>query len=142
MNKRKTKGGFAKVLRLASVLQKCNGKSTLGDSNALISPKAAKAFGYIGLILLTVLLIVGLWFLEPVVALIIPIPSIVQTLMMILFLLSFYLGSKLGKQHLVIQVYTNQHRNNNEDNRAAHKRFFGMRISVFNNMQLCRLSNL
>ncbi len=102
MSKRKTKGGFSKVLRLASVLQKCNGKAALGDSNALISPKAAKAFGYIGLILLTVLLIVGLWFLEPVVALIIPIPSIVQTLMMILFLLSFILAVK----NIVTVLYT------------------------------------
>lgn len=102
MSKSKTKGSFAKILRLASVLQKCNGKLTIGDSDALISPKAAKVLAYVGLLLLTGALFTGFWFLEPVIAPFIPVPNIVKTVMLALMLLSFILAVK----NIVTVLYT------------------------------------
>lgn len=102
MNKMKTKANISKVMRLVSVLQKCNGKATVGDSNALISSKAAKTLGYVGLLLLTAVLFLICWFLEPVIAVFIPIEHIVMTLMLVLLLMCFVLAIK----NIVTVLYT------------------------------------
>lgn len=102
MNKMRTKGNFSKVMRLVSVLQKCNGKAAVGSSNALVSPKAAKAIGGTALLLLAVVLFLICWFTGPVVARIIPIENIVMTLMLVLLLLCFVLAIK----NIVTVLYT------------------------------------
>lgn len=100
-NKQST-GSFYKVRRLITVLEKCNGKTTLGDSNALISPKAIKILMYIGLLLLTGALFTGCYFLYPLIAPIIPLRNITDTLMLIVMLISFILTVK----NLVTVLYT------------------------------------
>ena len=100
-NKQST-GSFYKVRRLITVLEKCNGKTTLGDSNALISPKAIKILMYIGLLLLTGALFTGCYFLYPLIAPIIPLRNITDTLMLIVMLISFILAVK----NLVTVLYT------------------------------------
>ena len=68
MNSDKKTGSFSKIRKLIAVLEKCNGNSAVGGKGALISPKAAKALACFGLILLTVALFFGCYFLEPIIA--------------------------------------------------------------------------
>ncbi len=90
----KTKGSLSKVLRLISVLEKCNGKAAVGNSNALISSKAAKIFAYSGLFLLTVLLAVAAYCVEPYITYFIPLRDITQSVLLIVLILSFILAVK------------------------------------------------
>ena len=53
MSNRKATGEFSKVRKLISVLEKCNGNSKIGGSEALISPRAAKILAAVGLVFLT-----------------------------------------------------------------------------------------
>ena len=50
MSDQKVTGGFSKVRKLISVLEKCNGNSKIGGSEALISPRAAKILATVGLV--------------------------------------------------------------------------------------------
>lgn len=95
-------GRYSKVFRLVGVLEKCNGKTSVGDSGALISPKALKVLAAIGVVILTGGLLVGFYFLAPVIAPVIPLQSLIRTLMLIIMLLSFVLGIK----NIVTVLYT------------------------------------
>lgn len=101
-NKAKKTGSFKKVLKLISVLQKCNGKAVVGDSNALISPKTAKIIAAAGIVLLTGLLTVGAYFVEPLTAKLFALQDFTKSLMMIMLLLSFILSIK----NIVTVLYT------------------------------------
>ena len=65
MSNQKATGEFSKVRKLISVLEKCNGKSKIGGSEALISPRAAKIFAAVGLVFLIAALTVAAYFAEP-----------------------------------------------------------------------------
>lgn len=101
MNNQKSVGG-SKVRKLISVLQKCNGKGVIGDSNALISPTAAKILAVIGLVLLIGLLAAVAFFVEPLMANLMPLQDFSKSLMLILLLVSFILSIK----NIVTVLYT------------------------------------
>lgn len=102
MNNRKTAGEFSKVLRLISVLEKCNGKETIGGSDALISPRAAKIVIAVGLVVLTGVLAAAAFFIEPYIAPYITLRDVTNALMMFLLLLSLVLAVK----NIVTVLYT------------------------------------
>ena len=68
MDRQRTLGSFQKVRKLIAVLQKCNGKATIGSKDALISPKAAKIFAAVGVVFLIALLAMVAYLIEPLVA--------------------------------------------------------------------------
>ena len=49
-----TSKSLSKIRKLITVLRKCNGKSVVGDKNALISPRTARILMYTGLLILAV----------------------------------------------------------------------------------------
>ena len=102
MTEKKTLGNHAKVRKLITFLQKCNGKTVIDNSGALISPKAAKILMGCGLLLLTGALFAGAYFVQPYIAGIIPVQSLTQSLMLILLILSFVLAVK----NVVTVLYT------------------------------------
>ncbi len=101
MNKAQTKGRFAKLLQLASVLKKCNGKQA-SYSKALITPQAIRIIAIAGLVLLAAALFALFFFLEPVIVKFLPVVSITESLMLILMMLSFILSVK----NIVTVLYT------------------------------------
>ena len=94
ISKPKKAVGVSKIWKLISVLQKCNGKSVIGDSNALISPTAAKILAVIGLVFLIGLLAAGAFLIEPFISNIIQLKDFSESLMLILLLVSFILSIK------------------------------------------------
>ena len=85
---------YSKVLKLIKVLQKCNGKSSVGDSKALISPKAAKILVAVLLGLLCALLFVIAYFCAPFVQPYVPLQPLTQTTMIAILIFSFMLSIK------------------------------------------------
>ena len=102
MSNQKATGEFSKVRKLISVLEKCNGKSKIGGSEALISPRAAKIFADVGLVFLTAALTAAAYFAEPLISPYISLKDFTNVLMMILFLLSLVLSVK----NIVTVLYT------------------------------------
>ncbi|MBR2109364.1 MAG: hypothetical protein IJ932_05430 [Ruminococcus sp.] len=102
MSKQKTTGEFSKVRKLISVLEKCNGKSKIGGSDALISPRAAKIFAAVGLVFLTAALAVAAFFAQPFISPYISLREFTAFLMMILLLFSLVLSIK----NIVTVLYT------------------------------------
>ena len=102
MSNQKGTGEFSKVRKLISVLEKCNGKSKIGGSEALISPSAAKIFADVGLVFLTAALTAAAYFAEPLISPYISLKDFTNVLMMILFLLSLVLSVK----NIVTVLYT------------------------------------
>ena len=102
MSRQKTSGSFQKVRKLIAVLQKCNGKATIGNKDALISPKAAKILAAIGVVLLVALLAAVAFLIEPLVAPFVNLKSLTQTLMLVVLLLCFTLSIK----NIVTVLYT------------------------------------
>ncbi len=90
----KKKGSFSKVRKLVTVLKKCNGKAVVGDSGALISPVAAKALMYIGLLAVGIALFLGAYVLEPFVGEFISPKSLAQSVMVALFITTVILAIK------------------------------------------------
>ena len=93
MSERPT-SGFTKVRKLITVLRKCNGKAVVGDSEALISPTAAKILVYIGLLALMGALFAGSYLVQPYMQDFIGVRSLTQTLMLIMLIMSFVLSVK------------------------------------------------
>ena len=91
---KKTTGNHSKVRKLITFLQKCNGKTVIGDSGGSISPKAAKIMVYCGLLILTGALFTGAYIVQPRIAWLIPVQSLAKMLMLILLILSFVLAIK------------------------------------------------
>lgn len=102
MSNQKATGEFSKVRKLISVLEKCNGKSKIGGSEALISPRAAKILAAVGLLFLTAALAVAAYFAEPFVSPYISLRDFTKFLMMILLLFSLVLSVK----NIVTVLYT------------------------------------
>ena len=91
---KKSTGSFAKVRKLIKILRKCNGKTVIGDSAALIPPKAAKILTYCGLLLLTGAIFAGAYMVQPYMAGFVAVKSLAQMLMLILLIISFVLAVK------------------------------------------------
>ena len=85
---------YSKVLKLIKVLQKCNGKSAIGDSKALISPKAAKILVAVLLGVLCAGLFVIAYFCAPYVQPYVPLQALTQTTMIVILAVSFMLSIK------------------------------------------------
>ena len=102
MNNQKVTGNFFKVRKLISVLEKCNGKSKIGGSDALISPGAAKIIAAVGLVFLTAVLAVAAFFAEPFISPYISLQDFTKVLMMIMLLFSLVLSVK----NIVTVLYT------------------------------------
>ena len=102
MDRQRTLGSFQKVRKLIAVLQKCNGKATIGSKDALISPKAAKIFAAVGVVFLIALLALVAYLIEPLVAPFVDLKSLTRTLMLIVLLMSFVLSVK----NIVTVLYT------------------------------------
>ena len=85
---------IVKIRKLVTVLKKCNGKAIVGGSEALISPKAAKILIASCLFLLVVALSAGMYFIQPSLGKYIDARSLSQTLMLVIFIMSFVLGVK------------------------------------------------
>ncbi|MBR0415324.1 MAG: hypothetical protein IJI67_09690 [Clostridia bacterium] len=85
---------YLKVLKLIKVLQKCNSKSAVGDSKALISPKAAKILVAVLLGLLCAVLFVIAYFCAPFVQPYVPLKALTQTTMVVILAMSFMLSIK------------------------------------------------
>ena len=85
---------FSKISRLIAVLKKCNGKAVVGGNEALISPKAARILISCCLFLLVAALSAGMYFIEPVLGRFIDARNLSQTLMLIIFVMSFVLAVK------------------------------------------------
>ena len=94
MSNQKATGEFSKVRKLISVLEKCNGKSKIGGSEALISPRAAKVLAAVGLVFLIAALAAAAYFAEPLISPYISLKDFTKVLMMILLLLSLVLSVK------------------------------------------------
>ena len=94
MSNQKATGEFSKVRKLISVLEKCNGKSKIGGSEALISPRAAKVLAAVGLVFLIAALAAAAYFAEPLISPYISLQDFTKVLMMILLLLSLVLSVK------------------------------------------------
>lgn len=102
MEQKKT-GGLSKVMKLIAVLQKCSGKaSIIKNDEALISPAAAKAMVYLGLLLLTGALAFAAYYFQPVIAAFASLENLVQTVMMLILVMSFALAIK----DIVTVLYT------------------------------------
>ena len=101
MNKKPT-GGFSKARKLITVLRKCNGKAVVGDSSALISPRAARILTYCGLLVLMGALFAGAYFVQPAIGDFIGVRSLTQMLMLVLLIMSFVLSVK----DIVTVLYT------------------------------------
>lgn len=101
MNRTQKKGRVAKLLQLASVLKKCNGKEA-SNSKALVSPQALRILGIAGLALLAVGLFVLFFLVEPFIDKFLPVASITKSLMLLVMLLSFILSVK----NIVTVLYT------------------------------------
>ena len=102
MSNQKVTGEFSKVRKLISFLEKCNGRSKIGGSEALISPRAAKVLAAVGLVFLTAALTAAAYFAEPLISPYISLKDFTNVLMMILFLLSLVLSVK----NIVTVLYT------------------------------------
>ena len=100
--KTKPAGSFSKVRKLTGVLKKCNGKAVVGDSGALLSPGAAKALVYCGVLALAGALFLGAFFIGPYISRVIPVPDLTRALMLILLLMSFVMAVK----DIVTVLYT------------------------------------
>ena len=99
---KKTTGSFPKIGKLITILKKSNGKAVIGDSSALIPPKAAKILGYCGLLVLTGALFAGVYLIQPYAARFISTKGLAQALMLILLIMSFALAVK----NIVTVLYT------------------------------------
>lgn len=102
MMKTKPAGSFSKVRKLIGVLQKCNGKAVVGDSGALLSPGAAKALVYCGVLALAGVLFLGMFFIGPYISRVISVLDLTQALMLILLVMSFVMAVK----DIVTVLYT------------------------------------
>ena len=102
MSDQKVTGGFSKVRKLISVLEKCNGNSKIGGSEALISPRAAKILAAVGLVFLTATLAAAAFFAEPFISPYISLSDFTKFLMLILLLFSLVLSVK----NIVTVLYT------------------------------------
>ena len=102
MSNQKGTGGLSKVRKLISVLEKCNGKSKIGGSDALISPRAAKIFAAVGLVFLTAALAAAAYFAEPLISPYIHLRDFTAFLMLILLFFSLVLSVK----NIVTVLYT------------------------------------
>ena len=102
MSNQKGTGEFSKVGKLISVLEKCNGKSKIGGSEALISSRAAKIFAAVGLAFLIAALAAAAYFAEPLISPHISLRDFTNVLMMILLMLSLVLSVK----NIVTVLYT------------------------------------
>ncbi|MBQ6153882.1 MAG: hypothetical protein IJJ15_09060 [Ruminococcus sp.] len=102
MSNQKVTGEFFKVRKLISVLEKCNGKSKIGGSEALISPRAAKILAAVGLVFLIAALAAAAYFTEPLISPYISLQDFTKVLMMILLMLSLVLSVK----NIVTVLYT------------------------------------
>ena len=102
MSDQKVTGEFSKVRKLISVLEKCNGNSKIGGSEALISPRAAKILAAVGLVFLTATLAVAAFFAEPFISPYISLSDFTKFLMLILLLFSLVLSVK----NIVTVLYT------------------------------------
>ena len=87
-------GDLSKTKKLIAILKKCNGKAAVGNSEALISPRAAKILLYCGLLILVVGLFIGSYIVQPYISLFFGIEKIAQVLMMGILILSFMLSVK------------------------------------------------
>ena len=99
---KQAEGNSSKIRKLISFLQKSNGKTIIGGSDALISPRAAKILAYCILLILTGGLFTGAYLVQPHAAWIIPVKSLAQTLMLVLLILCFALSVK----NIVTVLYT------------------------------------
>lgn len=102
MSNQKGTGAFSKVRKLISVLEKCNGKSKIGGSDALISPRAAKILAAVGLVFLIAALAAAAYFAEPLISPYISLRDFTKVLMTILLMLSLMLSVK----NIVTVLYT------------------------------------
>ncbi|WP_407384525.1 hypothetical protein [Ruminococcus sp.] len=102
MNNAKSLSGFSKIRRLVTVLEKCNGKETVGGKDALISPKAVKLLIGFFLLLLVGALFAVFYFTEPLIAAFLPVAGITQAIMLIVMMISFVLSVK----NIVNVLYT------------------------------------
>ena len=102
MSNQKVTSGFSKVRKLISVLEKCNGKSKIGGSDALISPMAAKIIAAVGLVFLTAALAAAAYFAEPFISPYISLRDFTAFLMLILLFFSLMLSVK----NIVTVLYT------------------------------------
>ena len=102
MSNQKATGEFSKVRKLISVLEKVNGKSKIGGSEALISPRAAKVLAAVGLVFLIAALAAAAYFAEPLISPYISLKDFTKVLMMILLLISLVLSVK----NIVTVLYT------------------------------------
>ena len=102
MSDQKVTGEFSKVRKLISVLEKCNGNSKIGGSEALISPRAAKILAALGLVFLTATLAAAAFFAEPFISPYISLSDFTKFLMLILLLFSLVLSVK----NIVTVLYT------------------------------------
>ena len=87
-------GSIAKTKKLITVLKKCNGKAAIGNSEALISPKAVKVLLYCCLIVVTVGLSIGAYIIQPFISQFAGVEKIAQVLMLGILILSFILAIK------------------------------------------------
>ena len=102
MSDQKVTGEFSKVRKLISVLEKCNGNSKIGGSEALISPRAAKILAALGLVFLTATLAAAAFFAEPFISPYISLSDFTKFLMLILLMFSLVLSVK----NIVTVLYT------------------------------------
>ena len=98
----KKTNSLSKVMKLISVLQKCNGKASIVSSEALISPKAAKILGAFLLLILTGGIGYGAYYIQPSFTRFIPLESLSRSLMMMILIMSFVLSVK----DIVTVLYT------------------------------------
>ena len=75
-------------------MEKCNGNSKIGGSEALISPRAAKILAAVGLVFLTATLAAAAYFAEPLISPYISLRDFTNVLMMVLLMLSLVLSVK------------------------------------------------
>ena len=94
MNDKKTTGSFSKVRKLVTVLKKSNGKGVVGDSGALISPRAARILVYCGLLAIACALFAAVYWFQPFLARVFPLKGLTPALMLILLVMSFVLALK------------------------------------------------
>ena len=87
-------GSIAKTKKLITVLKKCNGKAAIGNSEALISPKAVKVLLYCCLVVVTVGLSIGAYIIQPFISQFAGVEKIAQVLMLGILILSFILAIK------------------------------------------------
>ena len=93
MSKKPT-GSFRKVKKLVTVLQKCNSKAVIGDSEALISPGAAKILVSVLIVILAAAVFVGAYVIQPYLEGFVSCRDLASALMLILLVMSFVLAIK------------------------------------------------